>query len=61
MEDIKEDRKLIAYYNIEIGISFNIYDDGYMEMEYRGEEPRHPDDTGFSVRREIIFLYTERY
>ena len=61
MEEIKEDRKLVAYYSIEPSISFDIYDDGYMEMEYRGEEPCDPDDPGFSVRRERIFPDTERY
>ena len=61
VEEVRKERKLISYYNIKPDVSFNVYDDGYMEMEYRGEKPTDLEDPGFSIRREVILPNTERY
>ena len=61
VEEVKEERKLTSCYLIKPDVSFQIFNDGYMEMEYRGEGPTDPEDPGISVRRERILPDTERY
>lgn len=61
VEEVREVRKAVSCYLITLDVSFHIFNDGYMEMEYRGEEPVDPEDVLDSVRREQIFPDTEKY
>lgn len=62
VEEVRESRKIVSAYHIKPSRTFSIFNDGCMEMEYRGEEPvTNSENLGYSMRKEQIFPNTERH